>query len=185
VNNYVEYGKRIVCLGDNQHHHLVYLVLPEGWILLSQPQGVPYINKVLETFFASPRDLEDPSKLVKYIEEVSYLFKGPHREALSNTFLERSERTVPSYAGKTERVLDLWLGGREKNPKALRSLCSDPIVRLQGDSFEIKCNIITGLGSVEEWTLEGKLGKTVTLTDIAVSQIREEETFFYPLVPND
>jgi hypothetical protein len=154
-------------------------------VWINQPKGFPYINDTLADLFASPCELEDPVKLGVYVGYVSALFKGPFRIALTSGFLESMEQRVEKPSGKLEPMLNDFLQGREKDPEALRSLCADPMLQLQGDSFEIQCNLMTGHGAVERWTLKGKLGKAVTLTDIAVAEIRRDGTFFCPEVPRD
>ncbi len=183
VSNFSEYGKQIVCLKGAQGRHLIYLVLPDKWVLLNQPRSLPYVNYVLDSFFSSPSELKDLSKLAVYVQEVAYLFKGPQRVTLSADFLKGLER--PYVAGESDRPLMMWLRGKEKDPDALRSLCADPLVKRQHDDIEIQCNVITTSGSVEKWTLKGKLEKGIMLTNIEIKQIREEGTFFFAKVPND
>jgi hypothetical protein len=135
----------------------------------------------LETFFTSLDELADPEKVAAYVAAVGFDFKGPYREALDMRWLRSNEQTL----GAPQPILMDWLEGKEKNPEALRSLCADPIVKVEGENIEIQCNIITGCGSVEEWTLKGKLGKWITLTEIMVKQIREQGTFSFADVPSD
>ena len=185
VNNYRARDKAVVLLRDRRRHCRIYLALPDKWVWINQPKGFPYINDTLADLFASPCELEDPVKLGVYVGYVSALFKGPFRIALTSGFLESMEQKVEKPSGKLEPMLNDFLQGREKDPEALRSLCADPMLQLQGDSFEIQCNLMTGHGAVERWTLKGKLGKAVTLTDIAVAEIRRDGTFFCPEVPRD
>ena len=191
VNNYTDKGGyHIVDLacGEWQNliswrQHLVFLVLPDRWVLLNHGGALGYINRIVATVLTLPADLKDPELVAYYVQEVAYLFKGPDRVALSNIFLRQADEKFQVEGVGEVRGIRQWMGGTEKDPEALRKLCGDPQVETRGDHIRIECNLITRPGSAEHWILTGILGNTIELTDISVEQIREDGTFSWGLIP--
>jgi hypothetical protein len=188
VNNFTERGNQIVCFTEPSQpksrspRHLVFVLLPDRWVLLNAHGGLDYINRIVETILKPPVDLKDSQLVAYYVEQVAYLSKGPGRVALSLSFLKQIDQNI-LLDGTEQSAIVIWMQGTEQDPESLRKLCGDPKVQVRGDQIQIQCKIITRLGSVEEWTLTGKLGNAVELTDISVKQIREDGTFSWGLIP--
>lgn len=171
IGNFAHKGIKVVLLEDRHNHYLICLVENGRWIRLNDKRGLPVINILLGKDLGIKPNFSDVGKVINYVEDVAFFYKGPQRIVLSKAF---------------RKVVDpdwgVWLEGKEKDFKQLRRLCSNPIITQRGTNVQIKCNIISDQGTVETWSLNGEQLNGIEINSLTVETIKEAGTFSFGFV---
>ena len=65
----------------------------------------------------------------------------------------------------------------------LKDLCSDPVVKAEGDTLKIAFNILSLKGSVERWTLYGKhRDDYISVDQLTISVLKPIGTYSYAIM---
>jgi hypothetical protein len=170
--DFPQHSSDIVTIRDRKGNALVFLNMLDRWIRLNSPESLDAINFVLQ-------DNIEPLKTLDHFPWSEYIFKlanlyrsGPIRAVLSANFLQKGDKEGTSK----------FLLGTEKDIGVLRSLCMDPVIVRNDHDSSVICNLITGKGSVERWTISFQFDKSVKVTKINVEQICPEGSFTYSVV---
>jgi hypothetical protein len=169
-------SSEIVTIVDHKGNALVFLIKPDRWIRLNSPESLDAINYVLQDNIEPFKTL-DQFPWSRYINSLAHLYRGaPIRGVLSASFLQEYDK----------RGTSKFLLGTEKDIGVLRSLCMDPVVTHNGNDSKVVCNVITGRGSVERWTISFQfyppVDRSVKVIKINVEQVCPEGSFNYGFV---
>jgi hypothetical protein len=166
-----ERDSEIVTIGDRKDNALVFLIRPDRWIRLNSSESMNALNYVLQDNIQPFKTL-DQFPWSRYIGALAHLYRGgPIRGVLSANFLNEYDKI-----GNSKFLL-----GTEKDIGVLRSLCIDPVVVRNDHDSKVVCNLITGLGSVERWTISFQFDppadRSVKATKINIERIWPEGSF--------
>jgi hypothetical protein len=165
--------QEVVILTDQARHTLICQVEPTLWRRLNCKQGIPLIEAILNWKQYAPSVVVKlkpftPETWVEYLQDMSFYYGGDHR-------LPLTKKEVTSLSDPIE--IQHWLQGTEKNPAVFKALGDESVVTQPDGSVEVQCNLITGWGAVERWTLKAKLDDVIHIKDVSFRVVYPPGTF--------
>ena len=92
---------------------------------------------------------------------------------------KRGSIATPEFFESQRRRLDEWLKGRERDPDALKRVCSGIRSSLKKNEWTIEFNVISGSGGVDVVRAEGT-ASPLALHYITVDVVKARGEFNYP-----
>ena len=165
--------QKVAIFTDQSRHTVVCQVESTRWCRLNCKQGIPLIEAILNWKQYAPSMLEQlkpftSERWLQYLQNISFYYGGDHRQTLTQDGMRQIDQTGQ---------MKYWLRGTEKNPAAFKALGDESVVTQPDGSVEVQCNLITGWGAVERWTLKAKLDDIIHIRDINVRQVYPPGTF--------
>jgi hypothetical protein len=165
--------QEVVELTDPARHLIICQVEPTRWRRLNCKEGVPLIEAILNWKQYAPSMLEKlkpftSERWIQYLQDMSFYYGGDHR-------LPLTKKEVASLSDPME--IQHWLQGTEKNPAVFKALGDESVVTQPDGSVEVQCNLITGWGAVERWTLKVKLDDVIHIKDVSFRVVYPPGTF--------
>ena len=156
---------------DKQDRCVVFLIQPDRWIRLNDPQGLPFISDILNL----TKDDLNESQFGGVMHDLSCLYKGCSGRALTSQYRSGYDKIMAGVIGWS-----LLVTSPEQIP-GLRALCGETIV-IKDKTFRFNTNFLTNHGSVDNWGVSGSINDKnhLELTDIAINQLKPYGTYQSP-----
>jgi len=164
---------KIVSCQDIKGSRVVFLYKNGQYLRLDCPEGIPYINEVLQEFTFKEGDFRDIHKSGSFLQAITDMYDTYELDIATMRFFRMT---------KDLDIIMHWLPGRMRDEDVFKSLCSDPEFVFKGNQWNIYFNVFTSSGSVDQWHVKGEYflkKEIVQIRDIKIKEIKPEGTFSY------